>query len=92
MHLDANPPLFVACPTDLALCTSKAGDTDRALVYYENLFAKYPGYAGRHQAMWEAANLYIKAGDKKHAAGLLEKLLDEPAWQEKAKKKLKKIK
>jgi tetratricopeptide (TPR) repeat protein len=76
----------------LAWCTARTGDTDKALVYYENLFAKYPGYTGKHQAMWEAADLYLTAGDKKHASSLLEKLAKVPSWEKKARKKREKIK
>lgn len=76
----------------LASCLAAAGDTDAALVQYENLFAKFPAYPGREKATWEAANLYLKAGDKKHARALLEKLADSPQYGKKAKKKLKKLK
>jgi hypothetical protein len=76
----------------LASCLAAAGDTDAALVQYENLFAKFPAYPGREKATWEAANLYLKAGDKKHARALLEKLADSPQYGKKARKKLKKLK
>jgi anti-sigma factor (TIGR02949 family) len=76
----------------LAWCTAAAGDAKKALVLYENLLAKHPSYAGRHQAMMEAADLYAKLGDKKGARALLEKLLDVPKYEKKAKKKLEKLK
>jgi len=76
----------------LAWCTAASGDAKKALVLYENLLAKHPSYAGRHQAMMEAADLYAKLGDKKGARALLEKLLDVPAFEKKARKKLEKLK
>jgi TolA-binding protein len=76
----------------LASCTASSGDAKKALVLYENLLAKHPSYPGRHQAMMEAADLYAKLGDKKGARALLEKLLDVPKYEKKAKKKLEKLK
>ncbi len=72
----------------LAECTAAQGEAQKALVYYENLFARWPAYAGRNQAMWEAAQLYILVGDKATARAMLEKLLSVPAFSDKAKKKL----
>ena len=75
----------------LAACTASAGDAKQALVYYENLLALHPTYGGRNQAMWEAALLYIKTGDKKRARSLLEKLSKTDAYGDRAKKKLKEL-
>jgi TolA-binding protein len=67
---------------------NKKGNNSKALVYYENLFARYPSYPYISQARWEAAQLYIATGDKDQAKKLLEKLLDSADYKDKAKKKL----
>jgi anti-sigma factor (TIGR02949 family) len=76
----------------LAACNAQAGQTKKALIYYENLFARFPSYPGRHKAMWDAALLYLTVGDKGPARDLLEKLLDVPAYSQKAQEKLDSIK
>ena len=70
---------------ELAICTAAAGSKQKALVIYENLLARFPDYAGRYQAMWEAALLYIEVGDKAGAKALLAQLEKVPAWQKQAK-------
>jgi TolA-binding protein len=67
---------------------NKKGNNSKALVYYENLFARYPSYPYIAQARWEAAQLYVATGDKDQAKKLLEKLLDSPDYKDKARKKL----
>jgi len=67
---------------------NKKGNNSKALVYYENLFARYPSYPYIAQARWEAAQLYIATGDKDQAKKLLEKLLDNADYKDKARKKL----
>ena len=72
----------------LAKAWKHEGNSGKALIYYENLFARFPAYGSIDQARWEAALLYVETGDAKAARGLLEKLLASPAWKDKARKKL----
>lgn len=67
---------------------NKKGKKSKALVYYENLFTRYPSYAYINQARWEAALLYIATGEKSQAGKLLEKLLKSSKYKDKARKKL----
>ena len=76
----------------LAKTWKKKGNSGKALIYYENLFARYPSYSQISQARWEAALLYIAAGDTKQAKKLLEKLVKNPSYKDKAKKKLDSLK
>ena len=72
----------------LAKTWKQKGNSSKALIYYENLFARYPSYGQISQARWEAAQLYIAAGDTKQAKKLLDKLVKNPAYKDKAQKKL----
>ena len=68
----------------LARCARRAGSCGRAVVYYERLFAEYPGYVGRPEAMWEAAACHRRLGHVEQSVALLRKLAQLPGWGEKA--------
>jgi anti-sigma factor RsiW len=93
--IKADPTMSGASPAkvyhQLAVCLAAAGDEGKALIYFENLFARWPKYPARHQAMWQAANLYIRTGDATSARKLLEKLLSSAAYGEKAREKLEEL-
>ncbi len=76
----------------LAKTWKKKGNSGKAILYYENLFARYPSYSYTDQAQWEAAQIYLETGDTAQARKLLEKLLGSGQYKDKAQKKIDSIK
>ena len=72
----------------LGRCEKRSGQCGRALLNYENLIKRYPGYTGRHEAMWEAVACHRRLGHVGRATEILEKLAKNPAWSSRAKAEL----
>jgi|GEM_PF-2627792 len=68
------------------------GKNQKAIIYYENLFARFPSYSNIEDAKWEGAEIYIQMGEKEKAIKLLESLLSSKKYSEKARKKIDSLK
>jgi len=75
----------------LARCARRSGSCGRAIVYYERLFAEYPGYVQRPEAMWEAAGCHRRLGHVEQSLALLRELEQLPGWGARADAEIKSI-
>ena len=78
------PDLIPSSLHHLARCEKRSGRCGKAVLYYENLLSRYPSYADRAEAMWEAAACHRRLGHVERAADLLEDLAAIPGWHAKA--------
>ncbi len=85
--LDA-PGRIPAALHHLGRCAKRTGQCGKALLNYENLLDRYPGYAGRFEAMWEAIACHRRLGHVGRATEILEELAKNPAWSARAKAEL----
>ncbi len=85
--LDA-PGRIPAALHHLGRCAKRTGQCGKALLNYENLLDRYPGYAGRFEAMWEAVACHRRLGHVGRATEILEELAKNPAWSARAKAEL----
>jgi TolA-binding protein len=75
----------------LARCARRSGSCGRAVVYYSRLFAEYPAYEERPDAMWEAAACHRRLGHVEQSLALLRELAQLPGWEQKADSEMKSI-
>ncbi|MBW2276976.1 MAG: zf-HC2 domain-containing protein [Deltaproteobacteria bacterium] len=78
------PALVPSALHHVARCEKRTGRCGRAVVAYEELLNRFPGYKGRAEAMWEAAGCHRRLGHIDQAWGLLDTLAKIPAWRERA--------
>ena len=79
------PALVPSALHHVARCEKRTGRCGRAVVAYEELLNRFPGYKDRAEAMWEAAGCHRRLGHIDQAFGLLDTLAKIPAWRERAK-------
>jgi TolA-binding protein len=72
----------------LARCEKRSGQCGRAIPHYEKVINRYPSYAGRPDALYEAAKCRRRLGHLSAARSLLEELSRIPGWEDRARESL----
>jgi TolA-binding protein len=78
------PSLVAPALHHLARCEKRTGRCGKAVVAYDELLNRFPGYQGRSEAMWEAAGCHRRLGHIDRAWTLLDGLAKIPAWRDRA--------
>ncbi len=68
----------------MARCEKRRGRCANAVTRYEALIDRYPSYADRNDALYEAAQCYKRLGRFDRARTLLQRLRNEPGWESRA--------
>jgi TolA-binding protein len=78
------PALIPSALHHVARCEKRTGRCGKALISYEELLQRFPGYSGRADAMWEAAGCHRRLGHVDRAWALLDQLAQIPGWRDRA--------
>jgi TolA-binding protein len=79
-----SPELVPSALHHVARCEKRTGRCGKAVIAYDELLNRFPGYKGRAEAMWEAAACHRRLGHVDQAWKLLDGLAQIPAWRDRA--------